>query len=193
MAARSAVTRLPDTVRKLLETWLKAFLAGEKTLDQVMQLLDAQLAMAGVPAEDAPSRSSVHRHAQKFQAIVERVQRAKELTGLLAEQLGPAVADGQGVQVMVTAVQSLTYDLLASLEEGKPVDPKSIHDLAKAAHHLASAQKTDADRALKVEAEALRKAAKAAATVGKEMGWSADTARKVRESILGVGKKGGGG
>lgn len=193
MAARSAVKRLPDDVRTLLEDWLKAFIAGDLTLDEVMSRLEGHMALAGVPAEAAPSRSSVHRYAQKFEAVVQRIQRSRELTDLLAEQLGPAVADGRGVQVMVQAVQSLAYDLLASMEEGTPVDPKAIHDLAKATHHLASAQKTDADRALKVEAEALKKAAKAAATVGREMGWSADTARKVRESILGVGKKGPGG
>lgn len=186
MSARSAVKRLPPEVRKVLEDWLKEFLAGDLTLDQVMSRLDGQMAMLGIDPEIAPSRSSVHRHAKSFQAVVERIQRSRELTELLAQQLGPEVADGRGVQVMVQAVQSLTYDLIGSIEEGKPVDPKTIHDLAKAAHHLAAAQKTDADRALKIEEDVRRKAAASVAKLGKKLGWSSDTARSVREEILGV-------
>ena len=192
MPARSAVERLPAEARAQIEAWLKEFLAGRLTLDEVMTRVAAQWAMLA-PGADMPSRSAVHRHAEKFERIVERIERSRQITELLSEQLGPTVAEGRGVQVMVQAVQSLTYDLLASLEEGTPVDPKSIHDLAKATHHLAAAQKTEADRALKVEAETLKKAAAAAQALGKEMGWTADTARQVRERILGVGKAKDGG
>lgn len=186
MSARSAVKRLPPEVRKVLEDWLKEFLGGALTLDEVMTRLEGQMALAGVDPEQAPSRSSVHRHAQKFKAVVERIQRSRELTDMLAQQLGPEVADGRGVQIMVQAVQSLTYDLLAALEEGTVIEAKTIHDLAKAAHHLAAAQKTDTDRALKIEEDVRRKAAAAVAKLGKKLGWSSETARSVREEILGV-------
>ncbi|MNU42695.1 hypothetical protein D3C71_314600 [compost metagenome] len=186
MSARSAVKRLPTEVRSVLEAWLKEFLVGDLTLDQVMTRLEGQMALAGMDPEEAPSRSSVHRYAQKFEAVVERIQRSREITNMLAEQLGPEVADGRGVQIMVSAVHSLTYDLLGALEEGTPIDAKTIHDLAKAAHHLAAAQKTDADRALKIEEDVRRKAAASVAKLGKKLGWSSDTARSVREEILGV-------
>lgn len=188
MGARSAVKRLPDDIRKLLEEWLKKFHADDLTLDDVMARLEGQMAMAGLDPAAAPSRSSVHRYAQKFEAVVQRINRSRELTDLLTEQLGPAVADGRGVQVMVQAVQGLTYDLLAALEDDKPLEAKTIHDLAKAANHLANAQKTDADRSLKIEADALKKAAAAAKAVGRELGWSSETASLVRSRILGVGK-----
>ena len=186
MSARSAVKRLPPEVRKVLEDWLKEFLAGDLTLDQVMARLDGQLAMLGLDPAVAPSRSSIHRHAKGFQAVVERIQRSRELTELLAQQLGPEVADGRGVQVMVQAVQSLTYDLIGSIEDGKPVDPKTIHDLAKAAHHLAAAQKTDADRALKIELEARRKAAAAGGKEARAQGLTEDKVRAIEKAILGV-------
>jgi len=186
MARPSSVKKLPSEVRTNLEAWLKDFIGGALSLDQVMDRLDGIAALHGLEPVAVPSRSSVHRYAQKFEAVVERIQRAKELTNLLAEQLGPEVADGRGVQVMVQAVQSLTYDLLASLEEGTAVDPKAIHDLAKAAHHLAAAQKTDADRALKIEEDVRRRAAADVAKLGKKLGWSAETAQTVREQILGV-------
>lgn len=188
MGARSAVKRLPPEVRTVLEDWLKGFIQGDLTLDEVMSRLEGQMAMVGLDPAEAPSRSSVHRHAQRFEVVVERIQRSRELTDLLAEQLGPAVADGRGVQVMISAVQGLTYDMLAKIEDGTALDPKAIHDLAKATNHLAAAQKTDADRALKIRAETLKEAAAATAEVARELGWSAETAKQVREKILGVGK-----
>ncbi len=186
MARPSSVKKLPAEVRTNLEGWLKEFIGGQLSLDQVMERLDGIAALHGLEPVAVPSRSSVHRYAQRFEVVVERIQRSKELTNLLAEQLGPEVADGRGVQVMVQAVQSLTYDLLASLEEGTAVDPKAIHDLAKAAHHLAAAQKTDADRALKIEEDVRRRVAADTAKLGKKLGWSSETAQTVREQILGV-------
>lgn len=186
MPARSAVTRLPEDVRSLLEDWLKKFLSGDKTLDQVMSLLEGQMTLAGLDPADAPSRSSVHRHAQKFEAVVQRVQRSRELTDLMAQQLGPAVADGKGVQVLISAVQGLAYDLMANIEDGTALDPKAIHDLAKAAHHMAAAQKTDTDRALKIELEVRKKAAAAGGAEAKAMGLTEDKVRQIEKAILGV-------
>ncbi len=137
MGARSAVQKLPEELRTQIEGWLKEFLAGRLTLDDVMVRVSGLVTMAGLDPADAPSRSSLHRHAQRFEKIVERIQRSKQLSDMLAEQLGPEVADGRGVQVMVQAVQSLTYDLLSNLEDETPIEAKTIHDLAKAAHHLA--------------------------------------------------------
>ncbi len=186
MGVRSAVKRLPDEVRADLEQRLKDFLKGELTLDQVMSWLEGYAALVGVDPEAVPSRSSVHRYAQNFESVVQRIQRSRELTDLLSEQLGPAVQDGRGVQVLIQAVQGLTYDLLATIDEGTALDPKAIRDLAQAAQLMASAQKTDADRSMKIEAEVRRKAAADVQKLGKKLGWSAETARTVREEILGV-------
>lgn len=186
MSVRSSVKRLPDSVRGPLEGWLKEFIAGRLSLDEVTERLGQLLDFLGMDPGTAPSRSSIHRYSQSMEKVIERIQRSKELTDLMAEQLGPSVADGKGVQVMIQAVQGLAYDLLSTIEEGTAVDPKAIHDLAKAAHHMAAAQKTDADRALKIEAEVRRKAAADVQKLGKKLGWSADTARSVREEILGV-------
>lgn len=186
MSVRSSVKRLPKEVRQPLEEWLKEFLAKEISLDQVVDRLEGLVAFHGLDPEVTPSRSAVHRYAQSFDKVVKRIQRTREMTDLLAEQLGPSVADGRGVQVMIQAVQSLAYDLLTNLDEGTPVDPKSIHDLAKATHHLASAQKTDADRALKIEAEVRKKAAASAGAEAKAMGLTEDKVRQIEKAILGV-------
>lgn len=187
MPARSAVEKLPPEARAIVEGWLKEFLGGRMTLDEVMLRLDAQWSMLA-PDDAPPSRSSVHRHAQKFEKVAQRIRRSQELTQMFADAAGPQVADGKGIQVMVQAVQSLIYDVLSKLEEDETLDPRAIHDLAKAANHMASAQKLDADRALKIEQEVRKKVA---AEVKEELkdsprGISDEVADAVYKRILGV-------
>ncbi|MCW5723455.1 MAG: DUF3486 family protein [Maricaulaceae bacterium] len=185
MPARSAVERLPKAIRDTVEGWLKEFLAGRLTLDAVMDRLDAQWAMLA-PDEPMPSRSSLHRHAQKFEAVAERLRRSKELTQMFAEAAGPQVADGKGLAVMVQAVQGLIYELLAGLGENDVLDPRAIHDLAKAAQHMAAAQKLDADRALKIEQEVRKKVAEEVQDEHRARGISDETADAVYKRILGL-------
>ena len=183
MSGRSAVKRLPKDVRATVEGWLKEFAAGRLTLDQVTERLDAQWVMLA-PELPKPSRSSLHRHAQQLEKVGERIRRSQEFTAAFAEQVGPQVADGKGVQVMIQAVQSLVYDLLGNMEDGEAVDAKAIHDLAKASHHMASALKTDADRALKIEAETRKKAAADVKEACAERGLSDDVAEFLFQRVL---------
>lgn len=187
MPARSAVEKLPPEVRETVEVWLKEFLAGRFTLDEVMMRLDAQWVMLA-PDEPMPSRSSLHRHAEKFKAVADRLKRAQELTQMFADAAGPQVADGQGLKIMISAVQSLIYDLLAKLGDDETLDPRAIHDLAKAANHMASAQKLDADRALKIEQEVRKKVAEEVKEElkGAPRGISDEVAEAVYKRILGV-------
>lgn len=186
--SRSAVARLPKDVRATVEGWLKEFAAGRLTLDEVTARLDAQWGMIAPAELPKPSRSSLHRHAQKMEKVGERIRRAQEMTAAFAEAVGPQVADGKGVQVMIQAVQSLVYDLMASLEEGATLDPKAIHDLAKAANHMAAAQKTDVDRALKIEADARKAAAAEVREACAERGLSDDVADFLFQRVLKLDK-----
>lgn len=181
---RSSVKRLPAEVRGPLEEWLKEFLAEEISLDQVVERLEGLVAFHGLDPEIVPSRSAVHRYSKSFDKVVQRLQRSAELTKLMSDELGPAVADGQGVQLMVRLLQGLTYDLFASIEDGTPIDPKTIHDLAKATHHLAAAQKTDADRAMKIEAEVRKKAAADVKEACTERGLPEDVAEALFQRVL---------
>lgn len=186
MGARSAVKRLPAEVRGQLEGWLKSFLTGDLSLDQVMQRLEGQVAMLGLDPGEAPSRSSVHRYAQKFEAVVERVQRAQEFRELLVDAVGPQVGDGRGLHALSAAFESLCYDMLASLEQGEALTPKALMEFGKAIHHVSAALKTDADRALKVEQETRKKAAAAAGSEAKAMGLTEDHVRRIEKAVLGV-------
>jgi len=183
--ARSKVERLPEPIRAQLEEWLREAIAGRLSLDDVMVRFDAQF--ADQLGEDAPSRSSVHRHAQKFAAISERMRRSKDIADALIAEAGPSLADGKGFQVLVQGFQSLAFDMLANVEEGKTLDPENLMFFARAIQSVASAQKSDADRAIKLKAEAAKEAAEAVERVARrDGGLTRKTIDEIKSEILGI-------
>ncbi|MFN3858410.1 MAG: phage protein Gp27 family protein [Caulobacter sp.] len=182
--ARSKVEKLPEGARKSLEDWLQEFLAGRMSLDEVMERLEALLVFNGV--NDKPSRSAVGRYAQKFSAVADRMKRAQQFREVLVREVGPQVADGKGLQVMAQAFESLVYDMLAGMEEGQTFTPEQLMFFAKSIQSVAGALKTDADRALRIEETALKKAAQSAKAEGQALGLTEDQVKKIEKVILGV-------
>ncbi|PZR32281.1 phage protein Gp27 family protein [Caulobacter segnis] len=182
---RSSVDRLPEGARKSLHEWLGGFQKGELSLDQVMERLGALLEFNGL-SEQKPSRSAVHRYAQNFAQVAERVKRSQQFAEMLASEVGPQISDGKGVQVLVQAYTSLAYDMIGNMADEERMAPDALLDFARSIQAAASAQKIDADRALKIEEVALRKAATRVDKTAKALGWSAETAARVRADILGV-------
>lgn len=185
MPRRSTIDRLPEGARKALEEWLVDFNAGRLALDEVMTRLETLLDFNDISLQP-PSRSAVHRHAQKFAAIGERIKRSQSFADALAREVGPQINDGKGLQVLIQAFQSLAYDMIGNLDEDQALDPESLMFFARSLKDVSSALKTDADRALRIEEQARKKAAQDVEKLGKALGWSSDTAAKVRAEILGV-------
>lgn len=154
--ARSSIEKLDPEVRERLEDWLREFRDGRLQLDDVMTRLDAQFADQGV---ELPSRSAVHRHSQKVQALAERVQRSKDFADQLVAQVGPDLADGKGLQVLLHGFQSLAFDMMANLEPEQTLDPENLMFFSRAIQSMVSARKTDADLHLKIKAELNKEAA----------------------------------
>lgn len=185
MGSRSKVERLPEGARKALEEWLVEFNAGRLSLDEVMDRLETLLEFNDAKAEP-PSRSAVYRHAQKFAKLGERIKRSQSFADALAREVGPQISDGKGLQVLMQAFQSLAYDMIGNLEDDQALDPENLMFFARSLKDVASALKTDTDRALRIEQETRKKAAAEVDKLGKKLGWSADTAQTVRAQILGV-------
>jgi hypothetical protein len=186
MSKRSSVERLPDGARQALSEWLVEFNAGRVSLDEVMTRLESILEFNDGKAR-APSRSAVHRYAKRFEVIGERIKRSQSFADALAREVGPQIGDGKGLQVLIQAFQSLAFDMIGKLDDDDALDPESLMFFARSLQSVASAQKTDADRALKIEQETRKRvAAEVVDNVGKKLGWSADTAQQVRAQILGV-------
>jgi hypothetical protein len=185
MGKRSTVERLPEGARKALESWLTEFNAGRVSLDDVMSRLEGLLEFNDGRAR-APSRSAVHRHAQKFAALGERMRRAQSFADAFAREVGPDVADGKGMKVLIQGFESLAFDLLGEMQEDQVLDPENLMYFAKSIQSVASARKTDADRALKIADETRKRAATAGVGAAKAAGLSADKVKEIERAILGV-------
>lgn len=183
--ARSSIEKLPPEVRDRLEDWLREFRDGRMELNDVMTRLDAQFADQGV---DLPSRSAVHRHSQKVQALAERVQRSRDIANQLVAQVGPDLSDGKGLQVLIQGFQSLAFDMMANLEPDQTLDPENLMFLSRAIQAVTSARKTDADLHLKLKSEAAKEAAAAVERVASRegAGLTRDTVDKIKREILGI-------
>ncbi len=186
MAPRSKVERLPEDARKTLEGWLVEFNAGRIKLDDVMERLEGLLEFNGISAPAAPSRTAVYQHAQKFAALGERMKRSQMFADAFAKEVGPQLAEGKGMQVLLQAFQSLAFDMLGKMEDEDTFDPENLMFFARAVQAAAGAQKTDADRAAKIREEARKSAAAAATKEAKAAGLSAEKVKQIERAILGV-------
>ncbi len=180
MASRSKVKGLAPALKAELDRLLRE---DRFTLDEVLAHLRQ---LAKDPAE-LPSRSSVGRYAQTIKALGDRMRRSQEIADRLVAECGPQIADGKGFPILVQGFQSLVFDLMANMAEGETLDPENLSFLARAISSVASAQKTDTDRALKVRQETAKQAASKAEAVGKARGVSAETIAEIRTAVLGVG------
>lgn len=185
MAPRSSIERLPPDARKALESWLVEFNSGRIQLDEVMTRLEGLLDFNDATAA-APSRSAVHRYGQKFAKVSERIKRSRAFVDAFASEVGPQVADGKGLQVLLQSFESLAFDMIGNMGEDETFDPKSLMQFAASLKDVSSALKTDTDRSMKLQQEALKAAAAQVGTLGKKLGWTSETAKTVREEILGV-------
>ena len=177
MPQRSKIEQLPpellEQVNRLLE---KATI--EQVVDQMKQL--------GVQL----SSSAVGRHKKKIEEVARHLRDSR----VIAEAIGKRIEDQPDDRMAALTIELLHGQIMRlamASEDGEPVklEIKEILALAESLRSLASANKTNADRALKVRKEAVEKALKAADEQMKnagQPGMSAETVDNIKRKILGL-------
>lgn len=145
------------------------------------------------------SRSALGRHVEKLQVIGERMQRSRDISTALVDKFGPE-PDNRTAQLNIELMQSIVMEVLtkenvdAETGESQQVvlDPEQVMFLSRAMKDMASAQKIDADRILKMRQEMAKEVDKAVSETAKQNGLSKDTVDALRIAlrgkILGAGK-----
>ncbi len=177
----SSIDVLPEEVKAFIG---KLRLQG-RTIDEIM----AHLGTMDVEV----SRSALGRHVQKLSAIGERMKLSRDMATALVDRFGEE-PDNRLARLNIEMMHSLVLDVMTAQEvneqtgEATPVslDAKQIMFLSSSLSALASAQKTDADRHLKMKQEVLKEAAKAAEGVARKRGFDAQTIADIRETVLGM-------
>ena len=179
MARPSSIDRLPKEVREQIGRLREA----GSTIDEILaklKELDADV-----------SRAALGRHVKTLSVVGDRLRRSKVMAEALTAKFGDQ-PDDQVARMNFELMHAMIFELQMAAagsedEEGNTVtfDPKQVRFLSGALKDLASAQKVDADRVLKLRGEFAKEAAAKVDTVGKAKGLSADTVAALRHAVLG--------
>jgi hypothetical protein len=178
-SARSTIEELPPEIRSAIDDALKQGV----TLDQIVKAVQA------VGAE--VSRSALGRYKLKYHRLGERLRRTREIADVFVSQLGAAPEGKQG-RIITELAQGLVFDFLTPDDDGKmpTLDTEGLMFLGKAIKDLASAEKTSADRELKIREEERKRVLAEASTkviaAGKAHGLSAEGQAAIRATLLGI-------
>jgi hypothetical protein len=170
---RSSIDELPDAVRDAVHAAIRD---GRATIDEIVSLIERHGATA--------SRSAVGRYTKKFQDRMAEYRQAQEMSRVWVDALG-SEPEGDVSRLLNQMLVGVATNTVASMS-GEEVDPKDLAVLAKASRDIASAEKLNAERVLKLRQEVARQAADTAARVAKKGGLSAVAVQELRREILGI-------
>lgn len=155
MARRpSSIDRMEPEVRD----WIGRLRDQGRTLDEIIGKL-RELDVAALP-----SRTALHRHLQKADAIADRLRKSRAVADVIVRRLGDAQPD-KATRLNIELMHQAVFDMLSTQsEDGEPVtlEPMQVMLIAKALDHLGKASKDDVARTITIEKRAADKARAAA-------------------------------
>lgn len=174
----SSIDKLPPEIRELIGRLRDQ----GATIDQIKAKLDE------LDAE--VSRSALGRHIKGLAEVGEQLRRSREIATALVSRFGEE-PDNRVGRLNIELMHGIVMDMLTGMEEGgEPgtvsFDAEETMFLARSLQSLASAQKIDTDRLLKVRVEVAKEAAKAVETVGKAKGLTKETMDAIKHAVLGI-------
>ncbi|HXG29259.1 MAG TPA: DUF3486 family protein [Nevskiales bacterium] len=173
----SSIKRLPREVKAAIDGLLKE---GRFSLDEILGEIRRQYGDAV-----APSRSALGRYKKNFDEVSKHMQEAREIASIWTQKIGEQPESDIG-KVAIEMLRTLAFQASQDAYSGERVSPRELNALALAMQRIEDAGRLSLARELALEKAALEKAAKAAATVAKKKGVSAETVELIRREILGI-------
>ncbi len=175
----------PSTIRKL-DPEVREEIARLRDQGVTLDTILAKLHELGAEV----SRSALGRYVKEIEDVGERIRRSREIADALVRRLGEAPESRQA-RLNIELMHSVILDLVMGAQDGGAValDPEQAMFLARSMKDLASAQKSDAEYALKIRQEAAKQAAAAVDRVAKTKGLGADTVAALKQEFLGIAAK----
>ena len=177
----SSIDKLPPEIRELIGRLRE----NGATSDQIKAKLDE--------LDADVSRSALGRHIKGLAEIGERLRHSREVATALVSRFGDE-PDNRVARLNIELMHGLVMQAITATTEGEDGEPggavtftpEDTMFLARSLHSLATAQKTDTDRLLKVRVEVAKEAAKAVETVGKAKGLTKETMDAIKHAVLGI-------
>jgi len=144
MPPRSKIERLDPRIREAVDELVRG---GRATIDEIVERLRAML------GENAPSRAAVGRYAQRATAKMQRYREAQEVAKVWIAKLDQE-PEGDVGRLLAEMLRTVAFEALGQLgDDGATVEAGDVMLLARAIKDLASADKLNADRQLKIRKE----------------------------------------
>ena len=183
MGQRSAVDRLPETLRNKLIEMLHNPAITQK------DIVEAINDEAGEPLV---STSSVNRYAQRMKKFAEKNRQAREVAEAYIEKYGAEDRNKLG-KVVNEQIRLAAFDLISEIEELKEAgELKSeniteiIFKVSRGLRDLEQAEKLNAERSENIRKAALAEAAEIVERAAKSNGLTAETIEIIKKQILGI-------
>jgi hypothetical protein len=176
MGQKSSIDKLDPRIREEVDRLIRD---GRATIDQIVD------ALRGLGAD--VSRSAVGRYVQNANAQLEKYRQAQDVAKVWIARLDEE-PEGDVGRLLSEMLRTVAFQTISSLDDGEEAaSAGDIFFLAKAIRELAGADKTVADRILKVRETTKKEAADKAAKVAKKGGLSDEAVETIKREILGVG------
>ncbi|ODS10936.1 DUF3486 family protein [Vibrio scophthalmi] len=180
----SKIDQLPDELKTQLNILLR-----ERTMsqEQIRALINEEIDKQGV-SEDSEyiKRNAMSRYAQSFRKGMERYDQAQQMTKQWVQQFGE-MPQTDIARALIEIGKSQVFEFqMQAIEENETLDPKTMGQLALAIKRLQEAQTGSVKLEQQIRKQVLEEAADKAETKAKQQGMSADGAKAIRESILGL-------
>lgn len=178
----SSIDRLPEEIR----AEVGRLRVQGRTLDEILAHLK------GMDVD--VSRSALGRHVKRMNASRERMKHSREMATALVSQFGDQ-PDNRLARLNLELMHGVVMQTITATAEDEDGDPQPVtfspedaRFLADALAKLASAEKTNVDRTLKLKQEAAKEAAAAVDRVAQTgaAGLTVDTVAAIKREILGI-------
>ena len=182
----SKIDLLPENIKKRIDEMLrdKRFSQAE-ILDEVNELIID----AGLDEEATISRSGLSRHAQKTEAIGQKLRELRESTKALTAELGDKPT-GDTTKLILEMGRSQLFkamqNQLMNPDEDGEVDIGMIKDAMLAAQRLEATAMAAHKREKDIRKAFAEEAAAAAEEVAAQAGLTAEGAQLIKNQILGI-------
>ena len=177
MGRQSSINKLEPRIREAVDRLVRD---GRATIDEIVDAIDALGGEA--------SRSSVGRYVKNAREQMQRYREAQEVAKVWVGKLEEDPKGDVG-RLLSEMLRTVAFQVIGELGDEDDIGAGDIMLLARAIKDLASADKTNLDRELRVRQEVAKQAAEKAAKIAKKGGMSAETVAEIRREILGVARQ----
>lgn len=179
MPPKSTITRLDPRVRAEVDRLVRD---GTATIDEILEHLRG--------LGSSVSRSAVGRYVKDANEQMEKYRQAQEVARVWIAKMGEE-PEGDVGRLLAEMLRTVAFQTISGMgeDDGDKAVPAEIFFLAKAIRELAAADKTVADRELKIReavAKQLAAAAGKAETIARKGGLTAEAAETIKREILGM-------